>query len=263
MDVMPDAPLPQCIVVGLDGSSFGERSLPVASDLAEALGADLKLLSVVESPLDWTARAAYLADVHQRYRGDVALLLERDVRNALAHRLPGELLCLATHGRSAVMRSLLGSVAFAEIAAGRPALLVGASGAGRDPDGPVVVPVGGGVDYDESLDVAAAWATKLGVDVVVVTATSRPVPGTEPDADRAVATLGALGVRAAAAVLDVVDDPVAALARWSRHQPSSLFVATSAIDSGQPRALLHSHMADLVGRVRAPVLIVPSREGHE
>jgi len=96
--------------------------------------------------------------------------------------------------------------------------------------------------------------------VIVVTATPSAPRHTKPDVDRAVDALAALDVKATATVLDVGDDPIRSLARWTHAQPTSLVVAPSTIDSGQPRALLRSHIADLVSRVRAPVLVVPSRE---
>jgi len=251
--------LPDRIVVGLDGTGFGDRALSVASELANAIGAELTLLSVVEYAVDFEERAAYLADLHHQYNGHLALLFETDARQALARRQPGELLCLATRGRSTIIRSLLGSVAFSEVAAGRPAILVGYSCAVRTPGGPVVLPVGGGVDYHESVAIAAAWAAKLGVDVVVVTAAPGAPHHSELAADHAVDAITALGVPATATVLDAGDDPIRSLVRWSHSQPSSLVVAPSTIESGQPRELLHSHIADLVSRVRAPVLVVPSR----
>jgi len=117
--VMPTSLLPERIVVALDGAVFGERSLPVASDVAGAIGVDLVLLSVVEYPDDWQDRAIDLDGLRRRYdASSVALLLEPDARRALARRQSDDLLCLATRGRSAVIRSVLGSVAFAEVASG-------------------------------------------------------------------------------------------------------------------------------------------------
>jgi hypothetical protein len=94
---MPTSLLPERIVVALDGAVFGERSLPVASDVAGAIGVDLVLLSVVEYPDDWQDRAIYLDGLRRRYdASSVALLLEPDARRTLARRQSDELPCLAT-----------------------------------------------------------------------------------------------------------------------------------------------------------------------
>ena len=253
-------PLPDRLVVGLDGRVFGDRALPVARELAIAIGAELTLLSVVEYAVDFEARAAYLADLHHQYNGHLDLLFETDARGpgppcARRASVPGD--PRPVGGQPFTPR---GPSRLAEVAAGRPAVLVGYSCAVRTPGGPVVLPIGGGVDYDESLALAAAWAMQLDVEVSVVTATPGARRRADPVAARAVDALNALGVKATATILEIGDEePVRALVHWSRDNPSALIVAPSTIESGQPPALLRSHIADLVSRVRAPVLVVPSR----
>ena len=256
----PISPLPRRIVIGLDGSLFSERSLPVASDLAGAIDADLMLLSVVEYPGEWHARASYLDRLRRSYHARMlALLVEPDARRALARRPPDELLCLATRGRTAIIRSVLGSVAFSEVAAGHASLLVGFTCARPALDRPVAIAVGGGVPFDAAVAIAASWAAKLGVTVEVITAAVGARDAHSLDAEHAVNALTDLGVHATATVLTVGQDPIDTVARWLHRRPPSLLVAPTTLNSGEARALLHSHVADLVGQIDVAVLAVPSR----
>ncbi len=144
------------ILVPLDGSSFGEHALPLAAGSARRAGAKLSLVHVhnrdVEPELPTltpyqfeglTARGlerrtadeegAYLAEVSRRLseRAPLALStamlggvlptsLERYVREG-----DGDLLVMTTHGRGALGRLWLGSVADTLVRrAGKPVLLI-------------------------------------------------------------------------------------------------------------------------------------------
>jgi nucleotide-binding universal stress UspA family protein len=124
------------ILVPLDGSAFGEHALPMAASLARSVGAMLHLVHVHQSAppvptvgfeminlFDLHLREdelAYLSDVKRRVAEacDVpvtsALLGEGDVVRSLRayaddHAI--EMVALATHGRGALGRWWLGSVA--------------------------------------------------------------------------------------------------------------------------------------------------------
>ncbi len=123
------------ILVPLDGSAFGEHALPLAADLARRAGATLHLAHVhqvippatvagvaVMDSLDLHLRQdeqAYLADVTSRLheKGPLAVqseLLEGEVAEALerqAKRIEADLVVMSTHGRGAMGRFWLGSVA--------------------------------------------------------------------------------------------------------------------------------------------------------
>jgi nucleotide-binding universal stress UspA family protein len=123
------------ILVPLDGSSFGEHALPLAAGLARRAGATLHLAHVhqvippatvagvaVMDSLDLHLRQdeqAYLADVTRRLheKGPLQVrttLLEGEVTAALeaqAARVEADLVVMSTHGRGAMGRFWLGSVA--------------------------------------------------------------------------------------------------------------------------------------------------------
>lgn len=121
------------ILVPLDGSPFGEHALPMAVGLARRAGAELHLVHVhqmippatIEGVAIYDAvdlhhrqdEQAYLADVSRRL-GEKArvktALLDGDVGTALkdyAATVAADLVVMSTHGRGAIGRFWLGSVA--------------------------------------------------------------------------------------------------------------------------------------------------------
>jgi nucleotide-binding universal stress UspA family protein len=126
--------LPLHVVVPLDGTAHSEAALGPAGDLARALQADLLLLAAAESPLDpampWNAQDGttwqraidqaqqYLERVAMPLRADghrVELLVEigppADAIADVANGLGAAIVVMATHGRGALSRLLVESVA--------------------------------------------------------------------------------------------------------------------------------------------------------
>jgi nucleotide-binding universal stress UspA family protein len=152
------------ILVPLDGSSFGERALPLAAGIAWKANAQLRLLHVhtaegeVELPTltpyqfeglnaRFTEERAsreegdYLADVARRLcekaplslatailGGTLAVALERYIRDS-----DGDLLVMTTHARGALGRLWLGSVGDTLVRrAGKPVVLIHAADDGLE-----------------------------------------------------------------------------------------------------------------------------------
>ncbi len=123
------------IVVPLDGSALAERALPLAGKIARAAGAELRLVlvhhqmpasaipvpQVVPADYDRQVRDAergYLAQVAERVRGGGATvataLLDGAVGATIAtevEQAKADLVVMTTHGRGAVSRFWVGSVA--------------------------------------------------------------------------------------------------------------------------------------------------------
>jgi nucleotide-binding universal stress UspA family protein len=123
------------LLVTLDGSAFAETALPHAAALAHVFGGTLVLLRAVARPIaaysypgvglvhesleeEHQQAESYLGDVAQRLRGD-GLSVQTVVRegwpaDVIVYRgaaLGPKLIVMATHGRTGVVRLLLGSVA--------------------------------------------------------------------------------------------------------------------------------------------------------
>lgn len=120
----------ETIVVPLDDSSTSRNAIATAVLLARAWAVPVQLVTVVSpgiNPLEATlALEAAIEEVDVPVRPPV-VLADNDVAGALsAHVGTHALLCMATHGRSAVGGAVLGSVTRALLAkAAAPVLLVG------------------------------------------------------------------------------------------------------------------------------------------
>jgi nucleotide-binding universal stress UspA family protein len=108
------------LVACLDGSELAERALPVATDLAQRLTAELVLVRVVPdgciAPGD-TPAVAYLHDLAERLPGPAPLfdvVEDRQPARAIA-RYAGDrgdtIVVVGTHGRSGLRNLVMGSVA--------------------------------------------------------------------------------------------------------------------------------------------------------
>jgi nucleotide-binding universal stress UspA family protein len=124
------------VVVGLDGSELAEAGLEAAADLADAAGAELLLVRVVQPPdyvakthapvaaaavirEDIAAAEAYLHDIAAMQKELGRLVATRVVLGAspafslsrVANEEGVDVMAVATHGRGGLTRFALGSVA--------------------------------------------------------------------------------------------------------------------------------------------------------
>jgi len=103
------------VLVPLDGTSFSERSLPLAEMVGKVAGTRLHLVSVDGGGAE---KEGYLTGIADRLRAGGAdvehAVLEGKVVDALAghaQKVAADLVIMATHGRSGLDRLRLGSVA--------------------------------------------------------------------------------------------------------------------------------------------------------
>jgi nucleotide-binding universal stress UspA family protein len=139
------------ILVPLDGSLLAERAIPWADHLAQALHGEIELVRVVE-PGDLAESASettyYQSIENQTWNADITLRLEGErfslvspARTTVLRGTAGEviaahaqvtdanLIVMATHGRTGLQRTLMGSVASTVVReSGVPVLVVPAEG---------------------------------------------------------------------------------------------------------------------------------------
>ncbi len=134
------------MMVALDGSKFGEAALPIAGELASALGAHVTLarsvasafiqypfapialtLPAVDDELEAEARAYLETKTAACSGADLAVLHGSDAATQLCDAIDArriDLVVMATHARVAVGRAVLGSTADRLLQCGAPVLLV-------------------------------------------------------------------------------------------------------------------------------------------
>ena len=117
--LLNDRPRPK-VIVPLDGSAFAETALETAASLAEDLGAKLILVRVEGGPDGLHAARPYLPMLRTRLaEKHPRLVIDTDVRvgdaafgiEQMVAEHEAALVVMATHGRGAAMRAILGSVA--------------------------------------------------------------------------------------------------------------------------------------------------------
>ena len=203
--------MPRSILVPLDGSPLAEQALPLAEAIAKASRARIRLAMVHRlppSPVDRDGAQLFLAmelasrrseslylrrianEIRGRPRSEVrTALLEGPVGPALngfVRDMRVDMIVMSTHGRGALERLWLGSVAdFLVRTAEVPVLLV------RPTEKPkarpsaarprrILVPLDGSPLAEGALGPAAGLAKLLGVELVVVQVVMPVAPATDP-----------------------------------------------------------------------------------
>jgi nucleotide-binding universal stress UspA family protein len=182
------------ILVPLDGSALAEAALPVAAYLANALGAEVTLLHLIEhnappevhgqrhltnkedasAYLQETARRAFLPGVTLHTHVHTAAVSDVS-RSIVDHtgELNQDLIVMCTHGRGGLRDLLAGSIAQQVIATGKtPVLLIRPREQGeRQAVGfaSLCVAMDGKDEHERGLDVVGTMAAKLGARLHLVT----------------------------------------------------------------------------------------------
>jgi nucleotide-binding universal stress UspA family protein len=257
------------IVIPLDGSALSESALPVAAEVARSAGVPTELLtsgwgSTVEE------LQAYLSGKATTFAGATTTNVVPDTFPATAISRAvdaGGAVVMATHGRSGIGKALLGSVAEDVIkATDRPVVLVGPSGSTGGPlqGGTMVVSTDGSATAGTIIDLAAEWATTLGMSVHVV-AVCDPDGTAAGRADLSDAQVAAAVTAAAdrlrAAGLTVAEetlvgkDPARAIVDLAGRLPAAMIAMSTHARSGLARTALGSTAIKVVHDASCPVLV--------
>lgn len=193
------------ILVPLDGSTFAETALPAALSLSRRSAGQIELLTVHE-PVpsfaydEWETAARewsenYLDDIRSRIERSAGGTVERTVRSgrvseAIRQRAQdtgADLVVMATHGRGALTRAWLGSVADAFVRhAPCPVLLIRPEEKGEVDlsadwaPGSVLVPLDGSELGESILERAAELAELTGATLVLLRIVAYPVEIASP-----------------------------------------------------------------------------------
>jgi nucleotide-binding universal stress UspA family protein len=268
------------VVVPLDGSSLAEGALGPATAFARSTGGQLLLYRAVEPDRQPASVDAYLAEVAGRLDGVVADTsssaadppaegIERALRG-----LDDAILCMSSHGRGGIGRSLLGSVAEDVLGrVGDPLLLVGPHcEADRSPvEGPLVVCVDGSKLSEAIVRPAADWAKAFGMTVVFLQVISTNIEaelqaaGVRPEDVREGSYVTGLALRLKDLGVDPADwevlrhrdpsQPASRIVEFVREREAGLVAMSTHGRTGLRRLLIGSVAMRVVHDASCPVLI--------
>ena len=293
------------ILLPLDGSPLSESALPYARFLATALQVPVELLHAIdpdiiavhghpryvddEKPLEEGLKdrsLRYLTKVESlfpepaRVSCSVELARAEELILAKAHTEPGTLIVMATHGHSGMKRWLLGSIAEKVLhGVTNHLLLIRATEEGTTREEvslqTVIVPLDGSPLAETAIPYAVELASKLGLDLTLVRAFSRPASmataedreereqaGGDPIGkeaqdylDETAERLYAQGVKKISTA--AVDGPAAeTIITLAREKPNSLVVMCTHGKSGIRRWILGSVTERVTRHANEPVLVI-------
>ncbi len=271
------------ILVPTDGSALSARAVPVAEAIARAQGAEIVLVRVVEP---WNTSGlgfeSYVtSDVYDEMQEaleiaaqqDLAMMVERikarggPARSVVFSGVPGaglldseeavqpDLVVIASHGRSGLVRFALGSVTERLVRAGNaPVLVVQASSATDSPLGSALVPLDGSSLAELALPMVEGLAGKPIRQVRLLRAVNRSdeIAPAQEYLEQVARRLGVMGIDVTVDV--AIGEPVPAIAEAATG--ADLVVLATHGRGGFDR-LRHGSVAEQVTRdAHTPVLLV-------
>ena len=251
------------LVVASDFTATSDRMLPIIGGLARRGGLSVRVMTTASPGLeqyDLTDLAARARRIHGCTVTPLVIDGDEPADDIaeFARRHPTALLCLGSHGRTALGTALLGSMT--EDLLRRHVGPVLAIGPGVPEDYEWADNLLVGVDSHASrsvlLDVARAWLTTFGGSVELFEAVARSRPSAPIEATP---ELQAAHRAIPSARLSVVEshDPVRAIVDAAAAS-GSVIAVSSHVRTGIERAVLGSVAGELLHFSATPVLIVPN-----
>jgi nucleotide-binding universal stress UspA family protein len=261
------------ILVPLDGSETSAEALPVAAAFAVRLGAAVEVVDCLPPAIPpreegrWVEQKLEAVGLHADGLASVHSTV--DVVGAItasAARVPGTVICMASHGRNAVGELVFGSVTHDVIVASpAPVLVVGPRCKVPHELGCIQVCVDGTRASEPIIDVATEWAGYLGAPIwltqVVDPGVPDDLPGMRGDVVEG-SVLARLAEQPRASGLDVEWDVLhgkhtgRAIAAWAEARHPALVVAGSHGRSSAARLRFGGVTGYLVHELEAPLLVV-------
>ncbi|MBI2764479.1 MAG: universal stress protein [Chloroflexi bacterium] len=185
------------ILVPLDGSSVAERALPMAAKLAQAYGAPLRYIHVLDEHEGVRSHgdiaharelfAAYIRDLADRAglpvaEGSIDVAYGSPAESIIADAHTSRCIVIASHGRGGFHATFIGSVADKVVrGADVPVLVVsGASEAQEPPRGGILVALDGSSEGERALPIARELGKALKLPLTLIQSfTSPPLAGAE------------------------------------------------------------------------------------
>lgn len=268
------------IIVPLDGSKRAEGVVPYAAGIAYMANSSIELVVVGDKPggsitdLD-SASFESVGEVQSQLstwlRTVTATVLDGDPADAIkkhAHETGADLIAMATHGRSGLMRKLLGGVARKvmvdteiPVLAVRADNITGQAREARALDN-VIVPLDGSACAGRAIGIASTVALALKAKMWLVYAESPNDVDSSPVLTALGATQKELEERGLhAEIKTALGKPLSVIRSFIKQIPRSLVVITSRGVTGDAPGARASVADGLIRRSGVPILVVPPARG--
>jgi nucleotide-binding universal stress UspA family protein len=261
------------ILVCLDGSSWAEKTLPLAKGIARAAGARLVFLRVVEDADELAAEENYMREEASRFRAQVRFVVSQDPVSAIRAELKansGAIAVMTTHGRTAWTEAILGSVALKLIRTSRrPVILCRPLRHDRDLPtriGTILLALDGSEFSERMIPFAVEMARSLSARLQLIQALPlHPQIPTAPGQAQSDVLESSYLHRKAAEIkstyaidcdFEVVHgEPAEAICRYVEGMAETMLALTSHARGGLERAIFGSVAAACVRNAGVPILI--------
>jgi nucleotide-binding universal stress UspA family protein len=255
------------LVVAVDGTPRSAVAAEVTAVFANRLGVPVSLVRGCRPYLDFGAARAWVDDLAASLDATlkrVEVVHSTDVVDdvlALTSEIPGAVLCLASHGRTEVSASILGSVSRSVVDRSRePVLVVGPRAEAPECFAAVQVAYNGSLLAECSAQAGARWARQLGA-TLWLTRVGDPQSGVASADVTESADLQRLASQCAPLTPDIEWDvlhgnaPGATMCDWGAAHGVALYVAGAHSRGGLRELFIGSVAHDLVHRANRPVLL--------
>jgi nucleotide-binding universal stress UspA family protein len=258
------------VIVCLDGSSLGEKIIPLGRGLTRATAGKLIFLRVVQDPAEISTEEDYLKQCARHYGAELRFVVSPDPAEAIItelNREPRATAALTTHGRTAWAEAIMGSVALRILRkATGPVLLFRPQNQNEAPKKITTVAAAlDGSAFSEKIlpyAVRAAQALSARLLLLQVLPVHAPQPLLSPREEivesaylhrKAAEIQRAHGIEPQWEVLH--GDPADALCHYLKDMPETLLTMTSHARDPAKRAIVGSIAASCVRRVGLPLLL--------
>jgi nucleotide-binding universal stress UspA family protein len=262
---MPQHPITE-LLVAVEGSPRSRAAALLVATYAERLSIPLSLVHCCRAQLSYAKaceeldRLASSLGVVKR----VEVIHTSDVAGDLlrtADDLPGSTICLASHGRTEIGTTVLGSISREVVDRSlHPVLLIGPHAVAPDSFAMLEIAFNGSPLAWRALEAASPWARQLGATPWITRVDPLGGPGLPPDVSdtgdlrRAAERLEELGTPAEWDVLHG-DDPGTVLSSWGATHGAALYVVGAHSRSGLRELFVGSAANRLIHAANRPVLI--------
>jgi nucleotide-binding universal stress UspA family protein len=261
------------ILACLDGSQMAEEILPMARAIAAAMHAELAFIRVVGDADELAAEENYLRQLAREYGAELRFVFSDDIPGAIMAELakePRSVAALTSHGRTAFLEALMGSVASTVIRAShRPVLVFRPSGKNQrsqEQIKSVAVALDGGAFAEQILPYAIQLAQSLKARLLLVQALpiQSPIPP-GPDQETIVMLESSYLRRKAAAIEQESDigvdwevlhgEAASAITEFLKNRSDTILAMTSHANSALKRTIVGSVAAACLRDAGIPMLI--------